>query len=312
MIFLLFLSEAGLFYLYWHKELSLQESLLLHTVVILAALLSLYIAHKKKKNLSIPLVSLLFLALTGPFGAFGLLVQALLLPLLERMAPPKNEWFKELFPEELKSSFTQIFERVEAGWDDYSKHSDAPSFIDIFRIGTGAEKQAILDLFISDFRPSYAQILLQALEDPLNSVRIQAATAVQKIESAFEEKMKSIVAKQEMNPNQVHFLLDLATYYEEFSSLGILEKNRERKNQELALHFYHEYLKHDPDNRSIYFSVARLLYHKEDFVLYLNWCQEYEKKFQTLPQLLETWAIEALYKLHRYEEIVTREEERTT
>jgi len=306
--FIFFLLELGIFYLYWEKRLQLTALLLLHTLVTLISCLAIYGAYKEKQPLTLPFLRSLFIAIMGPFGAFGLLLQELLTIPLKRSVPPPEEWFKGLFPERTVSPFTLIFERIQAGWDDYTLPTDVLSFHDVFYYGTREQKQAVLDLFIADFRPNYAPLLLQAVKDPSNIVRIHAATAMQKIEIEYEKRLEKIVEQNEKLHNQKQYLLNLAHYYDDLSTLGILEEGRKKKNEELALHFYRTYLPLDPDNKTIFLNIATLLYHTENFVEYLAWCKEYEKKFQLLPEILRSWSLEALYKLKRYEELATAEE----
>ncbi len=53
--------------------------------------------------------------------------------------------------------------------------NEVATFEDLFFCGNLSQKQAVLDAIVQDFIADYSPVLMMALSDPHNSVRIQAA-----------------------------------------------------------------------------------------------------------------------------------------
>ena len=289
--------------LYFKERISLWQLGALHVIALLAIGLLLYWDYRTKQDTRYSL--LLFIAVfgTGPFGAVGFVLQSIFYLIFIRISTPPEIWFKGLFPDLETTPFTQIFRRVVSHEDDYSKMSEVPSFRDLFAIGTREQKQAVLDLILRDFNPSYLPILKQALADPANLVRIEAAAAVKKVERDFERALALALEAQQKAPDDDALLLKVAISYDKASVLVEIDPLLGKTNRENAIRFYREYLKKHPDDRTAQIAVGRLLYAAREDENYLVWAEEYRKRFKDVPGILESWVLEALYRLHRYDEL---------
>jgi hypothetical protein len=277
--------------------------LFLHALAVIFALFFIYASYKSQNDLRYPLLLFLSLFGTGVFGAAGFILLAILCPLFSLFTTPANIWFEGLFPEQLSTPFSKIFQRVQSRWDDYSQLTEATSFQDLFTFGTLAQKQAVLDAVAKDFNPLYSTILKRALDDPHNAVRIQAAAIVSKIDFDFEGTIIKLTEHAKKTPDDHTILLKLAMQYDNYASLGLLDPFREQEVAERAVNYYREYLKDSPEDTKAQFAIGRLLFYSKDYIKFLKWCEEYRSKFKTLPSIINAWYLEALYKLHRYEEL---------
>jgi len=203
----------------------------------------------------------------GPFGAIGTLVTIGLTTVYRRFATPFDEWYAALFPEEtLESLVDTVCGKVQNG-------SGVASFTDILAFGTLEQKQELLALLTKQFRPAFAPVLKLALRDSSNAIRVQAASAVAKLENDFT--IKSLHLSESLQEGEsvplgkgdsarsaqgvAKRLLDLAVHYDEYAATGLLDADREVAAVESALKAYRRYLDLEPDNLRACASYGKLL-----------------------------------------------------
>jgi hypothetical protein len=292
--------ESAMLIAYVEHDLPLSLFLLLHALVIAALFGVLRGQWYKRKSINNWALLLLAAFGAGALGIAGFLLFLLLRKLYAKFMTPASVWFAGLFPEEHLSGFDQIFRRVQSGWDDYSSLAETSSFQDLFTNGTLAQKQAVLDVIVKELSPSFMPILKQALKDPLNAVRIQAAAIVTKIDLDFEKKRLEL-QKQPLQEEAV--LLALAKHCDLYASLAILDPLRQKEIAREAIRWYRDYLQKKPEDQNSWFAIGRLLFHAGDFIPFLEWCDTYRTHFKGLPAIVHSWQLEALYRLHRYAEL---------
>lgn len=303
-----FILECILLFCYLTLLVNLQFLVAFHLLISLCLLLFALNALKKNRDARYPF--LLFLATlgAGPFGVGSFLLQSLLYPLFLKFSPSPAEWFEGLFPVQSMAPFAEIFQRIQSGWDDYSQLFEIVSFKNIFTYGTLSQKQTVLDAIIKDYDPIYAPILLEALSDPHNTVRIQAAAMVSKIEHDFEEELMKIVSEKP-NKQDFDFILRMAIFYDRYISLGILDPLMKKEMARQAVDFYQQYLSRFPEKKNIRMRMIRLLFLTEDYNAFIACSDELYKKYGNLPKIFQSQYLEALYKLHRPEELLAVQKE---
>ena len=299
---LLWLLETFIFLLFLIDVFNIFMFLILHFIILLIVLYFNYFSYKNQKDMCYPI--LLFLAQFGggPFGLSWLLLQLLVQPLFFKFAQPAFVWLRDLFPEKIITSFEYIYLRIKSGWDDYGQLKETTTFEDIFNHGNLAQKQAILDVIVKDFHPIYAPILLQGLNDPHNTVRIQSAAIVSKIESDFEEKIIDLETKYQESSHQPDLALELAEHYTTYTALDFLDSERKRELRSSAIHFYKEYLKYHPNDMKVLISIGSLLFHSHDYENFISWYKDYHHHFKSIPKIMQSWYLESLYKTQDYKE----------
>lgn len=305
-----FIFESFIFAAYLSGLIYLIPFALMHLCIVLVLTWFTYRSYKRGEDLRFPLMLLFSVFGTGPFGAGGFLLCGIIYPIFSLFTTMPEVWFEELFPEPSVSSFAKIYQRVTSGWDDFNLMSEVATFQDIFNYGTLTQKQAVLDAIIHDFNPVYSPILKEALKDPHNTVRIQAAAIMSKLDLDFSAELTSILAEQKKNPDDPALLLRLGKQYDTYVFFGILDPIREREIGERAIACYQDYLKINPDDRQVWFSIGRLLFHLKDYDSFLIWCEEYREKYKQIPAIVQAWYLDALYRLKRYDELSQRMKER--
>lgn len=298
-----FIYEVILFFLFlveWVHPLFL---LIFHMALVGFLVRYVYHCFNKHEDLRFPFLLLISVFGLGPFGAAGFLLLSILYPLYRKSATPPSVWFADLFPEEEILLFGKIYQRVKSGWDDYSQPNEVDSFQDLFNHGALSQKQAVLDAIVKDFNPTYAPILKQALNDTQNTVRIQAAAIVAKIDDEFAMKQTQLLEEEEEEPGKPEHLLKIAEHIDTYVSAGLQDISTLKRLTAKAIDYYQKYLQLKPDDLRTWFAIGKLLFNQKDYEHFLIWCDDYRKEHRDLPRLFHSWHLEALYRLHRYEEL---------
>ncbi len=299
----LFIFELLLFIRVIQDTSSTEIIFLLHLIACAApVVLTLYSLYKKK-DITYPLLLFLSVYGAGPFGLGGFLVLICLRPLYSRTFSSSELWFKELFPEKTPNSFSEISDRIDSGWDDYSKISEVFSFQDLFSYGSMVQKQAVLDAIVKDFSPIYAKLLKQGLKDPLNPIRIQSAAIIEKIDVKFDKKKKNLREKWEKDKRKSEVLEELAKHCDMYGTLGLLNEVEASKIIDEAIFYYKEFLKTHPNSNNIKIAIAKLFLSQKKYQDFLDWLEEYKKNHAILPEILYTWELDVLYRLHDNEKL---------
>ena len=206
--FILFCFECFILY----NISSVIQFLAWHSITLLILVAFLYWVYRQKENLLYPLLLLVSALGAGPFGLGAFFLMAILRPVFSLFASSTALWFEGLFPEKNLPLFEEITQRIKSRWDDYSHQSETSSFPNLFTYGSLSDKQKVLDAIIENFQPSYSLILKEALKDPENVVRIQAAAIITKINTDFENKMKRLEKLHLESPKDLDILLQLAEH----------------------------------------------------------------------------------------------------
>ncbi len=255
-----------------------------------------YIANKNDERFG-PFLFLMTLT-AGPFGA-GIVFMAALVH--ERCAPgavSPAEWIESLFERAPDRETDRLFERITFGLDDSQAADNVEPFADILLGGTVMQKQMAIAKIARYFRPAFAPLLLQSARDPNAAVRVQAATALAKIERDFmnrymklENDLKDVA---DSNPAK----LPLAELYDEYAHAGLLDEGSRHSLRLKAIGIYEACLT-ERDDPTCRIRLARL-YLRQD---------EAEKARDLLSPLVlqETpprgallWYMEALFRLKNF------------
>ncbi len=291
--------ESLILYLYLIQFINVIFFIILHCIALLLLVRFAFYAAKQNQDLRYPLLLLASTLGAGAFGVAGFILVWLLYPLYFKFSTPFMNWFRDLFPQH--DMLTTSYLRIKSGWDDYSRPHQITPFQDIFTYGTLLHKQAVLDAIVKEFDPVVAPILKRALRDSSNGVRIQAAAIIAKIDFDFTARLKRLLQSRANAPNNPLILLKLAEHFDAYAHTGLLDSAREKESQERALAFYQEYLQKSPEDMNAWIAKGRLLVRMGDFEGVIRWFEE--QKDKGIPAKAYLWYLEALYMLHRYEEL---------
>jgi hypothetical protein len=89
-------------------------------------------------------------------------------------------------------------------------------------------------------------------------VRVQAATAIARLENQFLERALELEAAVRSRPDEAAAALALATHYDNQAFTGLLDSTREQECRIKAAEGYQRYLRQRPDDLTTQFRLARL------------------------------------------------------
>lgn len=270
--------------------------------VTLTALYGLWVltVARREREWGFPAVVALLLTVTGPLAPVTALAVWPLYKWYEREAIPFEEWYASLFPEIRSSLAADQYQAIMRG--ERSGESAVASFIDVLRRGSTDKKIAVIALLSKNFRPDFAPVLKVALSDETSAIRVQAATAVAKIEDRFVKQVQKFERALERSPNDNAHKRQLAMLYDAYAFTGILDAARERANREKALDLWIEVFGSDPTNEEAWLAVGRLLMRLEQHDVAANWFVDTVLGGHATPEIA-AWYMEALFHLGRTAEL---------
>lgn len=175
-------------------------------------------------------------------------------------------------------------------------------FTDVLAEGTIEQKQEMLALIATQFRPSFAPTLNAALNDDDPTVRVLAATAAARIERTFLDTSMQLESAWADAPNDGARALALARHYDQFAHTGLLDENRADESRTRALEMYQMASREQPRDTRIAESVIRLLMKlgREDEAIGLF--RPVMETEEPSPRLA-SWYLECLFRRRRFGEL---------
>jgi polysaccharide biosynthesis protein PelE len=296
--------ECIIGYLWLAGRLTASLALAAHAVVsIVIALWAGFAlnAHPKACNdPRLPLLTAMCTAALGPFGAVGSLLTLLLARRYMRSAVPFDEWYRSLLPDTSEAENSRILSQAAAR--NGGEKEALASFADVLSFGSLSQKQDLIALIGRHFQPAFGAVLKRALSDDHSAIRVQAATAMSRIENSLLERTVQLTNQVRANPNDTAALRALAQHYDQSLFCGILDARREEEMIEEALAVYRECLAHEPDDLGTRLAVGRLLLRSKRFEEAAENFAQVTHPGSATPQAA-LWRMESLFQLGRFGEI---------
>lgn len=193
----------------------------------------------------------------GPIGAVGLLAAAGLNAWFRRNAQPFHVWFESLFPDLTLAPEQILADRIRAGREDGAVQAGVAPFIDVLRLGTREQKEAVIGMLARHFTPAFAPVLRLALADETPSIRVQAATAAATIENGLMQTAMALAAAAQAAPGDAQAQLAVARHAEMHADLGILDPQQEGEMRRRAIEIHRQVLALDPGSEEARVGVGR-------------------------------------------------------
>lgn len=221
---------------------------------------------RRSLDLRLPLLAVGAATVAGPFGAAGSALCALLFAVFRRKTTNFEEWYAALFPDQQIEGARALFQQIVAdSRDDNVAAQSVASFTDILAFGTFSQKQALIALIATYFKPAFAPALKSALGHPEPAIRVQAATAVAQIEQRFLRRSIDLEAELGRRPKDVPLIVAAARHYDNYAFTGLLDNDRQNENRHRALKLYYSALELAPGNGDVELAIGRLLVRMEEY-----------------------------------------------
>lgn len=295
-------TEAWLLLRFWQDAAELPRLLALHGGIAAGTAITAFGLRHHAGREPVFLVFVISVVFLGPLGVAGACLSAVMRRAFAWRDRPFAEWYASLFPEEPQDRVRALHDRVvQRGHGPRARVTVAP-FSDVMALGTLQEKQAAIGLIAARFEPSFAPALRAALNDAEAAIRVQAASAVARIENRFLQRSMAIEERLTAKPDDPAILIEAARHHEAIATAGLLDEGRARQAAVEAVQLYRRLLSL-PDARQLMedavTGAARML-------LLVG---EAEKAARLLapvaaradaPATLLGLHLEALFRLHRF------------
>lgn len=251
-----------------------------------------------RADLRLPLLLAVMIAFLGPFGAGGVLLTMILVRRYAKSTPSFEEWYAALFPDRPVDDQDELWQRVLLSSEPDAGKAGVTPFSDILFFGSLPQKQELITLISKHFRPAFAPVLRMAINDVNNGIRVQAASAIAKIEDEFLPRTVEVSAAVQQHPTDATRLLQLARLHDEYVSAGLLDAQRERESRRQALTAYSDYLTLRADDLEAQVAAGRLLVAGGQYEDAVRWIEACLEQGHASPPLLLLY-MEVLFRLNR-------------
>ncbi len=254
-------------------------------------------------DLHFALLLTLTTAVLGPIGSAGSILAMLLSRLLNRGPASYEELQSALFPETKLNAVEVLSENLALGREQPTGSASVASFADIGTAGTSQQKQTMIGHLARRFRGEFAPALNNVLTDTDAAVRVQAGTAVAKIEKRYVERIVELERRVEAAPDDLTTLRELAWTLDDYAFNGLIDPQRQQDTRQAAVAAYRRCLAVAPADEGDRKALGRLL-------VRLGEVTEAEP---LLAELCESdpqqdtmyWYAECLFRLGRYDALRT-------
>jgi hypothetical protein len=275
----------------------------MHTAAAFIAILTQFTLRKSLGRR--PMVQM-FLATTiflGPLGVLGTAVAALLEQGFAWRARPFSEWYDALFPPADADQTRALYESVVLHGHGPMERSTVAPFADVIALGSLEEKRAAIALMAGRFRPEFAPALQAALNDREPAIRVQAASAVARIEHRFLQRSMKLEECRLARPNDPDLLMETARHHEELAATGLIDEGRAREAVRLAVSLHLRLISmHAPHRQDSVAAVGRLLLRLDHFEEAARLLAPAASRVGAPPAIVEPY-LESLFQLHRFAEL---------
>lgn len=237
------------------------------------------------------------LSVVGTLGTVLALLQSLF---YLRFRSSFDEWYKTIFPRGSYDKAEWVAEELELGRDENPKNYSVIPFMDVMEVGSEAQKRNALSKMTASFHPRFSPAFKRALLDESSSIRIQAATAITRIENNFHERLLKIDRLHKEMPRNAVVLKALAEHYDDYAFTSLLDEGREKENRERAYQHYTQYLDLRPDDTTVHPRIGRLLIRMgrdDEAIRWIKRCLDEGYTSDTM----KLWYIEVLFRTGQYE-----------
>lgn len=226
--------------------------------VLVAAVVGVWAWHPTRRAGRYPALLGVTTASFGPFGPAGLLLAVALEAYYARHATPVDEWHAMLYPPTQVDEQAELWRRIGQRASDRPADQHITPFLDVLAFGTIPQRQSVIAIIAQQFQPAFAPALRAALGDEHNVIRVQAATAIAKLEHEFLERSMKLQEAVRHAPDDSAAALALATHCDEQAFAGLLDAAREQDCRVMAANHYERYLASHPGDGEVRFRLARL------------------------------------------------------
>jgi len=311
-IFLIILANAFLFaiegyfsYLALSGSITFTTLLIVHIPLVILSILLVILYYRLEWNYSFPLLSALALIFMGALGPLFVGLAAILYFFFENYTSLPTI-YKELFHVSEKYNLINIiYERLIYAQDTFNPEKLPTIFLDILVYGSEKQKRVAIDRILRHFRPEFSTALYKALNDKSNSIRVLAASAVNRIDSQYMDQNRALEKKYNKNPDDKNCILNYAEHCELYSRLVFIDDERREQLKKKTIELYKKYLQSHSEDQKIALFLARLYNLKGKYQSSADCLENFVHNYDTATEEVYRCYFSAIFQLKKYHEIRT-------
>jgi hypothetical protein len=243
---------------------------------------------------------LMVIAAFGPLGGFGMLLAAAVERHQALRSPSVDERYEMLFPPAEPDAQSGLWRRIGQRAHDRRRESDVTSFLDILTFGSVPQRQTAIGIMAQQFKPEFSPALRAAVRDEHNVIRVQAATAIARLEQQLFERTVALEATVARDASNASAVLALAGHFDDQAFAGLFDPTREAMCRTRAAELFARYLEVRPVDQAVELRLARLL-------LRQGRATDAEPRLRRLAEAghrtARLWLMECLFTQGRYEDV---------
>jgi polysaccharide biosynthesis protein PelE len=276
--------------------------LLIHLFISAITLLIAYAQYRKGMDVQHLALLAIVASVAGIFGAVGALLGFFFTVIFRGRSHHFSEWYETIFPTDVPTEPQTIYDSITEGLDENPSNYSVMPFNDVMRLGSENQKRRALAKMTSRFSPRFAPAFKAVLSDNNNTIRVQAATAIAKVEREFAAKLSRIEQARTKQPNDPTLTLALAKFYDDYAFTGVLDGELEKLNRARAISAYKTYLQQDPNSSEAWVAIGRLLYRDEQWAEAAEWFRAALDRGWKMNSMV-LWYFECLFRLGQHREL---------
>lgn len=276
--------------------------LLIHAIISAVTGVIAYAQYRKGMDVQHLALLAIVSSMTGIFGAVGAFLGFFFTVIFRGRSYHFREWYATIFPTDLPSEPQTIYDSITEGLDENPSAYSVMPFADVMRLGSENQKRRALAKMTSRFSPRFASAFKAALSDNNNTIRVQAATAIAKVEREFAAKLSRIEMARTKQPNDPTLTLALAKFYDDYAFTGVLDGELEKLNRSRAISAYKTYLQQDPNSSEAWVAIGRLLYRDQQWAEAAEWFRAALDRGWKMNSMV-LWYFECLFHLGQHREL---------
>lgn len=299
---ILIVAHAFNLYLFLGTSIWPVIPVLLHVAISVVVAMIAYAQYRRGMDVQHLAMLAIVSALAGIFGAVGALFGFFASVIFRARSHHFSEWYETIFPTDTQSESQNVYDGIVEGIDENPSTYSVMPFRDVMRLGSERQKRHALAKMTSRFHPRFSPAFRTALNDSNNTIRVQAATAIAKIERDFTRKLERIELARMKEPTNAMLTLALAKFYDDYAFTGVLDPELEALNRERAIASYKAYLERDPNATDSWMAVGRLLFRSGQWKEAADWFRAALDRGWKMPSLI-VWYFECLFRLNQHRDL---------
>jgi hypothetical protein len=218
----------------------------------LGALIGLvfWIRARRRQHVDIRMHVLLALmgATLGVIGVLGVLWCLLFVFLMAKNSKTFESWYRELVRDPRTAPLQRLLDDIASGREETACTTQIVNYHAVLAHGSHEERQGVMSHVARHFQPSFMPLIEEALRHRDASLRVQAATAIEKLQAAFTRSWLKLQASAQRHSQDFETHLRLAAHLDAYADSRLLEPAREAQLRERAVKAFRHCLALQPGN----------------------------------------------------------------